>query len=141
MKQYLLLFLLLIGANAVYSQADDEDDDNDQIANCHIDLPSSFEPNVELGRIMEVEIRDVHSFDVKIFDKWGKKVLESIIEIEDSDKHNKQKIKLMENGMDDVHYNSELKTGDYEFSIDAVCNDGSFLRHYGTIRLIWTQHK
>ena len=141
MKHLLSLALILI-STAVFSQT--EQNDNDMNATCHIDLPDIFEPHVEEGRIMEVEVRDVHSFDVKIFDNWGKKVLESIMEVPASgtqDAKILRKIKLLENGMDDVHYNMELKSGEFQFSIDAVCNDGTFLRHVGTIQLIRTKHQ
>ena len=67
-KLFLILLMLVLSA---YSFAQDEDDENDVVASCHIDLPDSFEPNVEMGKIMEVEVRNVHSFDVKIMDNWG----------------------------------------------------------------------
>jgi hypothetical protein len=139
MNKIVLLLLMLVSSS--YSLAQTEDDENDTQASCHIDLPDLFEPNVELGKIMEVEVRNVHSFDIKIMDNWGKKVLESIMEVEDSYSKPNQHVKLLENGMDDVHYNKELKTGDYQFSIQAVCNDGMLLHHYGSIYLRRTEHK
>jgi hypothetical protein len=112
---------------------------------CGISIPNSFEPNVAFGDILNIESSGISKLDLKIFNQWGLKVLESKFVNQSSlfDIGNpfSKKIRLLSTGNDDVSSNNQLAEGNYYYVLEVCCQSGDKITKEGEIKLLRTQRK
>ncbi len=112
---------------------------------CGISIPNSFEPNVAFGDILNIESSGISKLDLKIFNQWGLKVLESKFVNQSSlfDIGNpfSKKIRLLSTGNDDVSSNNQLAEGNYYYVLEVSCQSGDKITKEGEIKLLRTQRK
>jgi hypothetical protein len=107
-------------------------------------IPNSFEPNVEYGHLLDVEVFEFSKIDVKIYNNWGVQVAESSLKNKKSKQKtnsltlNKLKLSKQKN---DQKLNKDLKEGTYFYVVDIYSHDGEKVTKEGEIRLLRTQRK
>ena len=136
--------VLLLSLISLFAAAQSEIAENLNNNSCGIYIPEMFEPNVETGEILDFETLGVLTFEMKIFNHWGLKVLESSQTA--SVKSGLQsletlKLQFLSTGADDVKYNNELDSGVYYYSVSFICADGDFFENEGSLQLLRTEHK
>jgi hypothetical protein len=114
------------------------------VAHCAIEVPPTFAPGLEDGKIMEIQVTNVKEFSIVIFDRWGKKVLESAVAIPyDSEPEDSEALKtrLVETGWDATYKDRNLKPGSFFFTIEAICFDETPLKQNGNVSLVRPKKK
>jgi hypothetical protein len=131
---------LIIKLSAFYDSNNPE-----PINGCGIIIPKSFEPNVEYGEILNIEATGIYTLDIKIFNQWGVKVLESEFvgqaTVFDFGSSFTKKLRLVSKGEDDVSSNSKMTEGNYYYVLEICCQSGEKITKEGEIKLLRTQRK
>lgn len=109
-----------------------------------VKIPNNFEPNVEYGNLLDVEVNEFAKIDVKIYNNWGIQVAESTLKNKKSKQKtnsltlNKLKLSKQKN---DQKLNKDLKEGIYFYVVDIYSHNGEKVTKEGEIRLLRTQRK
>jgi hypothetical protein len=114
------------------------------VSECFVRIPNSFEPNVEYGHLLDIELFEFSKIDVKIYNKWGVQVAESSLKNKKSKQKTNNstlnKLKLCKQ-KNDLKLNSDLQEGNYFYVVDICFYDGEKITKEGEIRLLRTQRK